>query len=151
MAAETKEEIAAERDALREANNNLTHEVSRLRAQLGATGGRPGYQPQQQFVLSEGDRQELVMHGNANIGGQLRSRAEVTEMLGDNQSGVELGDGPVRKVPGGGERQGVYGVDYVYPSVEPGKIDPAVAGTPGINGPAADEPAADDVQDDSSR
>lgn len=137
---ETKDEIAAERDALRAENE-------RLRGQLAAAGARPavGVAAPQHLFLSEGDRQELEIRGVLNIGGRLMTREEVLAELGDNQKGVEIADAPegtrvdpaaVRKIQ---ERPAILGVDYVYPSVEPGKIDPAVAGTPGINGPAADQ------------
>jgi hypothetical protein len=133
---ETKEEIAAERDTLREENE-------RLRAQLQASGltGR-GYAPAQQFVLSEGDRQELAARGAVNVNGVLTSRDDVRAMLGDGQQDVDLGDGDVDPalqplLEQQGARAGVAGVDYVWPSVQPGKIDPAVAGTPGISGPSA--------------
>lgn len=137
--AETKDDISAERDALREENE-------RLKAQLAAVGRPAGVvAPQQTFELSEGDRQELVARGAANIRGRLRTRDEVRDMLPADQSGVELGDGPVdpalqtlidRQAP----REGIPGVTHVWPSVAPGEIDPAVAGTPGISGPAAKEP-----------
>jgi hypothetical protein len=139
--AETKEDIAAERDQLREDNDRLTHEVEALRGQLTAAGSAPrGYAPAQQFTLSEGDRQELVQRGVVNIGGRRMTRDQIREALPDSYAAVDLGtakpaDGDVQDV----ERTAVRGVDYVYPSVQPGRIDPAVAGTPGINGPAADD------------
>lgn len=134
--AESKDDIAAERDALREEND-------RLRAQLAAAGtGARVVTPQHTFQLSEGDRQELAARGAVNIGGVLLGRDDVRARLGDSQQGIDLGDGPVDPAVeqvlaqrrGGA---GVAGVDYVYPSVAPGQIDPAVAGTPGISGPAA--------------
>jgi hypothetical protein len=131
--AETKDDIAAERDKLREENN-------RLKAQLAAAGGSvQPYAPQQTFQLSEGDRQELAARGVVNVGGRMRTAAEVREMLPDSQRDVDLGDAPVPNLPAGREQGATPGVDYVYPSVAPGQIDPAVAGTPGISGPAADD------------
>lgn len=138
--AETKDDIAAERDALREENE-------RLKEQLTAAGRPAGpVMPQQIFELSEGDRQELVTRGAANINGRLRGRDEVREMLGDSQRELDLGSGPVDPAMQAlldrqGPREGVPGVTHVWPSVEPGKIDPAVAGTPGISGPAAETEA----------
>lgn len=135
--AETKSDIEAERDALREENQ-------RLQAELAAVGRPAGpVAPRQTFLLSEGDRQELASRGAVNIGGRLRGRDEVAAMLGDGQQGVDLGDGPVDPAMQAlldrqGPREGVPGVTHVWPSVEPGKIDPAVAGTPGISGPAAE-------------
>jgi hypothetical protein len=137
---ETKDDIAAERDALREENR-------RLSAQLVAAG-RPAagaYRPAAEFQLSEGDRQELQIYGVANIGGRLRTIDEVRGMLGEKQQGVELTDPPAatdRRLElhqTEVERAGIRGFDYVYPSVAPGQIDPAVAGTPGISGPSADD------------
>lgn len=105
--AETKNDIAAERDQLREENN-------RLKAQLAAAGASTQpYAPRQTFQLSEGDRQELAARGIVNVGGRMRTAAEVREMLPESQRDVDLGSAPV--------------------------IDPAVAGTPGISGPAADD------------
>lgn len=134
--AETKDDIAAERDALREEND-------RLKAQLAATGtGARVVAPRQTFQLSEGDRQELVARGAVNVGGVLLGRDDVRARLGEGQQGVDLGDGPVdpavqRVLAQRRDGAGVAGVDYVYPSVAPGQIDPAVAGTPGISGPPA--------------
>lgn len=132
---ETKEQIAEERDALRAENDRLHEEVAKLQA---AAGPARGYAPAQQFMLSEGDRQELVQRGVVAIGGRLRTRAQVAEMLGDRQAGIDLGTAsPSDVLLQEAERGAIRGVDYVYPSVAPGQIDPAVAGTPGINGPAA--------------
>jgi hypothetical protein len=131
---ELKDDIAAERDELRAENE-------RLRAQLAAAGGSPrAYQPAQQFQLSEGDRQELVTRGVVTINGRRMTREDVENELDEDQRGVDLGDAdPVDAgAPGVGERSAIRGVDYVYPSVAPGLIDPDVAGTPGINGPAAE-------------
>jgi hypothetical protein len=129
---ETKEDIAAERDQLRE-------EVARLQGELAAAGRpAPGpVAPAHTFELSEGDRQELVIRGQINVGGRMRSRQEIKEMLGENQRNVDLGNAEPPAAPAEAARQGVPGVDFVYPSVEPGGIDPAVAGTPGISGPPA--------------
>lgn len=140
--AETKDEISAERDDLREENN-------RLRAQLAAAGRQPGQSPAaHQFVLSEGDRQELVMHGVANIGGKRMTREDVVAALHelsddqpiaaseDDNGGIWLGDTePVDKDVPPARTGSVEGVDFIYPSVAPGYIDPDVAGTPGVSGP----------------
>lgn len=132
--AETKDDIAAERDALREENN-------RLKAQLAAAGGSTQpYAPAQTFQLSEGDRQELAANGVVNVAGRMRTADEVRAMLPENQAGVDLGTAvvPDHIRPVGREPGATPGVDYVYPSVAPGQIDPAVAGTPGISGPAGE-------------
>lgn len=139
----TKDEIEAERDRL--AQENVA-----LKAQLAAAG-RPGPSAQHVFQLSEGDRQELEIRGVVAIGGRLMTKADVEKaMAAAGQKGVTIKDAPAATAlkvtddtPGMGP--GIRGIDYVYPSVERGKIDPAVAGTPGITGPAADaKPAADD-------
>lgn len=135
---ETKDEIAAERDALRAENENL-------RGQLAAAGAaRPGTAAavQHRFTLSEGARQELELTGSTNIGGRLRTRDEVMAMLDDRHDRVEIAETPadqIRPIPQLRDPAGIAGVDYVYPSVAPGVIDPAVAGTPGISGPAAQD------------
>lgn len=138
--AETKDDIAAERDQLREENN-------RLRAQLEAAGRPAGAATAQHtFQLSEGDRQALAMNGEVNIGGRMRTADEVRAMLGDDQQNVDLGTAEAPKHPEMVRPAGdVRGVDYVWPSVAPGQIDPAVAGTPGISGPPAD---SDDKTDE---
>jgi hypothetical protein len=138
--AETKEDIAAARDALQRENEQL-------RGQLAAAGAGRAYQPAAQFVLSEGNRQELLAHGVTVIGGRRVTRDEVEAAVAGNPAydGVDLGDtDPVEQPAAGRRSAGVLGVDFIYPSVAPGYIDPAVAGTPGINGPPATEiPALD--------
>ena len=142
--AETKDEIAAQRDQL--AAENVA-----LKAQLAATGRTtPG--AQHVFQLSEGERQELEQLGVINKGGRLMSKADVEEaMAAAGQKGVTIKDAPeatalkvTADTPGTGP--GVRGIDYIYPSVERGKIDPAVAGMPGVEGPAADAKPAADVE-----
>lgn len=128
--AETKEEIAAERDALRAENENL-------RGQLAAAGVRRTV-PQHTFMLTEGQRQELEATGLTVVGGREVTIAEVREMLPESQSNVVIEDPrhPQRPLPVA-RREAVRGVDFIYPSVAPRQIDPEVAGTPGISGPAA--------------
>lgn len=128
--AETKDDITAERDALRAENENL-------RGQLAAAGANRANAPQHQFVLSEGNRAELVTYGVTNINGRRMTREDVEAELGADQSAVELGAAAPVDAPPPARTSAVEGVDFIYPSVAPGQIDPAVAGTPGINGPAA--------------
>jgi hypothetical protein len=137
IVAETKDDIAQERDRLRAENETL-------RAQLTAAGAPRVVAPTQTFVLSEGDRQELAARGVLNVGGRMRTRDEVRAMLGDKQREVDLGtvepDAGTLSTLAQQRKQGATpGVDYVWPSVAPGQIDPAVAGRPGISGPSADE------------
>lgn len=126
----------------------LEEDNDRLRGQLAAAGARPASVAPAPFVLTEGDRQQLEATGFATIGGRVLLTEEVRELLGAD-SGVEIRDvsetqraaaeSTVRalRVGTGAEQQGIRGVTHVWPSVEPGGIDPAVAGTPGISGPAA--------------
>ena len=130
---ETKDEIAAERDRLRADNEQL-------RGQLAAAGAtRQPYRPIP-FMLTEGARQELEMYGVATINGRQYTREEAlaaAEAAG--QTGIEIAEPSVARKPTAPVQRGaVRGVDYVYPSVAPGLIDPEVAGMPGINGPAAE-------------
>jgi hypothetical protein len=134
--AETKDDITAQRD-------QLAAENDRLKVQLAAVGRPAGVAtPAFTFQLSEGDRQELMTHGFITYGGRILTRDDVQrEMAAAGQEGVDVSAAPepdtdLTKVAGYGP--GVRGVDFVYPSTERGKIDPAVAGTPGISGPAAD-------------
>lgn len=125
---------------------SLRQENARLRAQLAAAGGRV-QQPEHTFQLSEGDRQELEIRGVVNIGGRLMTTEEVRAAMDGADGGqedVEIADAPeeTRVDPGVLQQvtgPGVRGIDYVYPSVERGYIDPALAGLPGINGPSADQ------------
>lgn len=140
---ETKDEIAAERDQLRAENENL-------RGQLAASGVRRPAPVSHEFMLSEGQRQELLTNGVTTIGGVRTTREDIERRLSTRQADVELGDAePVDGGVGVRVQGNTPGVDFVYPSVYAGAIDPAVAGTPGISGPAAytDEapPAPDTV------
>lgn len=145
---ETKDDIAAERDALRAENENLRGQLAAAGATTTAGRAAPA---QHRFQLSEGDRQELELRGVVNIGGRMMTRDEVLAEIADagpdgqgnnDQGAVEIAEAPeatrvdLSKLP---DRTGpgVEGIDFVYPSVERGKIDPDVAGTPGINGPSA--------------
>jgi hypothetical protein len=138
--AETKDDIAGERDRLKAENNAL-------KAQLEQAGRVPGaYRPAQTFQLSEGDRQELEIRGVVNVGGRLMTKADVeAAMAAAGQRGVKIADAPEATrvsdqvlVDARSRGTGIRGVDYVYPSVAAGQLDPAVAGTPGISGPPAD-------------
>lgn len=127
--------FAAEAETLRAEN-------AHLRAQLAAQPARTPMVPVHRFAVSEGERQELELYGVATVGGRLMSTEEVRKAAAAVGLAIEIKDaapGLKRELPVRVERGGVYGVDYVYPSVAPGLIDPAVAGTPGISGPAATE------------
>jgi hypothetical protein len=139
---ETKEEIAAERDALRAEVDTLNAERDRLAGELAAAGAGRRPAAQHTFQLSQGQLTELESFGVTNVDGVQHTTEEVRGMLTGDQAGLEIAEAsapaaaPAVAVDRGEPR---YGVDFVYPSVEPGKIDPAVAGTPGISGPAAGE------------
>lgn len=134
--AQTKDEIAADRD-------RLAAENDALRARLTALGQTdvPGAQGPARLFLSEGDRQDLEMHGRVNLGGRSMTTEQVTDALqGGPQEGVEIAEKPIGapdQAPPAVAPTSIRGFDYVYPSVARGVIDPKVAGTPGINGPAA--------------
>lgn len=124
---------------------NLRAENARLRAQLLASGQQPTgpAQAQHTFTLTEGDRQELELYGVATVGGRLMTIDDVRAAAADAGLEVSLADPSEALdrrdlVAAQQERTAVRGVDYVYPSVAPGQIDPKVAGLPGINGPAAE-------------
>jgi hypothetical protein len=132
MADETKDEIRADRD-------RLAQENAALRAQLAA-GGRQAAAAPAPFILSEGQRAELEQSGVTTVDGRRATREDVEAMLTDAQptDRVDLGSKEPADADVPQPREGATeGVDFIYPSVAPGKIDPAVAGTPGINGPAA--------------
>jgi hypothetical protein len=130
MAEQTKADLEAEIARLTKDNENL-------RGQLAAAGARPPA-AQHQFLLSEGQRQELALNGNVLVNGQYLTADQVVSKLGPDQQGLEL-DVPdkARELPREVTRDKVAGIDYVYPSVAYGQVDPAVAGQPGVHGPAA--------------
>jgi hypothetical protein len=125
----------------------LEAENASLRAQLGAQGQGRVASPAHQFFLTEANRQELELRGFTVVGGELLDTDAVRARLrATGQSRVEIADAPrtaqdeaartvaaLRRDNHGAQ----YGVTHVYPSVAPGQIDPAVAGSPGISGPAA--------------
>jgi hypothetical protein len=137
---ETKEEIAAERDALREEVKRVTAERDRLTGEVAAAGANRVAVPAHTFQLSQGQLADLETFGVTTVGGRQVTADEVRGMLEGNQAGLEIQEASapaaVPVIPDRGEPR--YGVDFVYPSVAPGQIDPAVAGQPGISGPPAD-------------
>jgi hypothetical protein len=143
--AETKEQIAAQRD-------KLASENTILRAQLAAAGRPAGVTPAQHtFQLSQGDLSDLERNGWMWSGAQVMTVADVRAALrGTPQEDIKIVEPDNPQVPRPVEPTNIRGFDYTYPSVSRGLIDPALAGTPGINGPAADvkpaEPAEDVVE-----
>ena len=137
--------FAAEAESLRAELDAARAERDELKAQLFNLGGpvRTPIVPVHRFAVSEGERQELEMYGVATVNGRLMSTEEVRKAAAAVGLAIVIKDAAPelkRELPVRVEREGVYGVDYVYPSVAPGLIDPRVAGTPGVSGPAA--PAA---------
>lgn len=128
----------------------LEQEVARLRAEneqlrgsLAASGARPAANaPAALPFLTEGQRQELLTFGQTARagGGPLLSLSEARDLwpdaeLDDATDQAKATDERLRTEVV--ERAGIRGFDYVYPSVAPGVLDPAVVGTPGISGTAA--------------
>lgn len=114
---------------------SLRQENARLRAQLAAAGRTVAPAAGHTFVLSEGARQELLATGRATIDGRSYTRAEVKAELGDAQSDVDLEGAPdPAPLPVAPAPTNIRGVDFVYPSVARGELDPAVAGAPGVSG-----------------
>jgi hypothetical protein len=135
---ETKPNTPSEVERLRAENENL-------RGQLAAAGARNrlGNVPAPKPYLTEGERQDLITFGVANdvhTGRRLnlhqaREQYPDADLADASDAATAAAD---RDRTQAVERGSVRGVDYVWPSVAPGRIDPAVAGTPGINGPAAE-------------
>lgn len=133
--AETKDEIAAERDRLRAENENL-------RGQLAAAGARTPHVAAPPPFLSEGERQDLITFGvTTTRGGRPLNLHDAREQY----PGAQLDQASAAAVLAADRdrdarraRPAVPHVDYVYPSVAPGELAPEAAGTPGISGaPAA--------------
>jgi hypothetical protein len=136
---ETKDDIAAQRDA-------LLAENERLRGQLATAGVRPANVPAgRPPFLTEGERQELLMRGATNdpFGGGLMTLTTARERFDSDLDDAtqEAEDAAVRLDVEAAERPAIRGVTHVYPSVAPGVLDPAAAGQPGISGPAATDQA----------
>lgn len=124
----------------------LQAENELLRTQLAAAGQPRVAGPARTFFLTEANRLELEQRGFTTVGGELLDTAEVRKRLARTDQDVDIADAPegareeaavtvaaVRRDDQGAQ----YGVTHVYPSVRPGQIDPAVAGSPGISGPSA--------------
>jgi hypothetical protein len=143
---ENQKDVAAERDALRGRVAELEREAENLRGQLAASGATRVAAPRHTFALSEGARQELELNGVTTVDGRLYTAEQVREKLAasDTQRRVDFEEPdptvvravPVDRAVG---RVRTEGVDYVYPSVDYGVIDPMAAGKPGISGPPADK------------
>lgn len=113
----------------------LRAENDRLKGQLAqATARTPNVQAAKPY-LTEGERQELITFGRS---GDLNLKTAKERFPDADLSGAtDVARKASTEDETRTERGAVRGVDFVYPSVRPGFIDPEVAGTPGINGPAA--------------
>lgn len=143
--ADPKTDPKADRIAELEAEN------TRLKGDLAAASTRRPYVaavPQ----LTEGDRLQAEQLGYATVGGVVYTRDELVAKLKEwGQEGVTIGQpAPAQREEAarlvGALRQdkdaatspeGIRGFTHVWPSVAPGRIDPTVAGLPGVNGPSA--------------
>jgi uncharacterized protein YciI len=136
----TKEELEAQVSRLQTDNE-------RLRGQLAAAGNRPAANvPAALPFLTEGQRQELLTFGQTTRagGGAALSLSEARELFPD----VDLSDATDAALAADErlrtevlERASIRGVTHVWPSIEPGVLDPAAVGLPGISGPGPDAQA----------
>lgn len=135
----------ADKAAAAEEVERLRAENESLRGQLAAAGAPRGVGrvPAPKPYLTEGERQDLITFGvTTNVHtGQRMNLHQAAELYPDvdlsaaSDAATAAADRDQAEAAKG--RPAIRGVDFVYPSVAPGQIDPAVAGAPGINGPAA--------------
>jgi hypothetical protein len=122
-------------------NNNdaelqaLRAENDRLKGQLAQATARTANVAPAKPYLTEGERQELITFGRSGDLNLKTAKAKFPEA--DLSGATEIARKASTEDETTVERAGIRGFDFVYPSVAPGKIDPEVAGLPGINGPAA--------------
>lgn len=158
---ETKEQIAEERDQLRGEVERLQGELAESRAAAAGRGAaspaRVTFEERPQFrggtVLTEGERQALESEGVIN------SAFNGRQLLADD-FGIEPKTEAARErlrlaraeVDAGRGRQSIPGVTHVYPSIEPGRLDPAATVRGAVPMSAVNEPgdqaAADRVARD---
>lgn len=119
--AETKDEIAAQRDQLRAENEQLRGQLVEL---AGRSPARVTFPARPAFGLSEGERQDLELHGVTSSpfdGSRILASdydVDVLTVAGRKR----LADEQARRAAAGDARAAVEGVDYVYPSVAPGVL-----------------------------
>lgn len=154
--APTKDELEAENAQLREELDRTRGQLTEARAGLGGVQ-RVTFPTSPGFQLSEGIRQDLEQQGVArdpNTGAELlASDFDVEVRTAAGRLNLEQAQQRRAKL---GDRPGIRGVDYVYPSVAPGvlaadaPVRGAVADTTRIEGVHDDTPAADvaDVDQD---
>jgi hypothetical protein len=135
---ETKDDIAAQRDALQADNERLRGELAAARVGAASPARVTLATPDPNF-LCEGDRQALEINGvvnSATTGRQLLASDFDIEVK------TEQGRENLRRAQAqtAQEREGIRGVDFVYPSVARGVLA-ADAPVRGAQPAAAVEPA----------
>lgn len=113
----------------------LRAENDRLKGQLAQATARTANVAPAKPYLTEGERQELITFGRSG-GLNLKTAAKKfpeADLSGTTEVARKASTEDELK----GERSSIRGFDFVYPSVAPGVLDPAVVGEPGITGPAA--------------
>lgn len=121
--AETKDQIAAQRDALRDQVAKLEGDLEHARGQLAAAGASPArvtFPARPAFGLSEGERQALELEGVTNSpfdGKRIYADEHGVDVV--TEAGRRRLAEARRDTP---RREGIEGVDYVYPSVAPGVL-----------------------------
>lgn len=118
---ETKDEIAAQRDALVAENERLKGELAAARAG-GASPAMVTLAAPAPDFLSEGDRQAMEINGVVNraTDGRELLASDFGIDVKTEQGRANLERAQARKAEG---RTAIRGVDYVYPSVAPGVLD----------------------------
>lgn len=113
----------------------LRAENDRLKGQLAQATARTANVAPAKPYLTEGERQELITFGRS---GRLNLKTAAQRFPEADLSGAtDVAKKASTEDELTVERPAIRGFDYVYPSVAPGVIDPAVVGEPGITGPAA--------------
>lgn len=128
----TKAALEADNKRLQDENERLRSQLVEARSAHGAVAGSPArvtFAGRPEFrggtKLSEGERQQLELDGvisDVHGGGMLYADdfgVEVTTEDGRNRLAK------AREKDAADARAGIQGVDYVYPSVAPGVLDPA--------------------------
>lgn len=117
--ADTKADLEARVAALEADNERLRDQV----AAAGASPARVTFPTRPAFGLSEGERQALEVEGVTNspfTGERLLASDHGVDVITDagraRLAKAQAGAGR------GGDREGIEGVDYVYPSASPGVL-----------------------------
>jgi len=144
----TKEELAARNDALVSENEALRGELAAARAG-GASPARVTLATPDPNFLCEGDRQALEINGvvNSATNGRQLLASDFGITVKTEQGRENLRRAQAQTME---EREGIRGVDFVYPSVARGVLaaDAPVRGAQPASAvePAAPAAGADDTQ-----